>query len=208
AHPYRSNLVTIPVDGPAARKAKRELGLEPRANVQADCTGTNLAAMNTALANCAKLATAAATAASSGSAARFNEYFKTTDATIRATVSARLAAVAKECSSANSGSVSYYCIDPQAYCNDNVVAYTLGASSTVVNCPAYYTALPPLTDVCHNQDEATTTIHEFTHVPAVFSPPAKDNGYGYAAATALTSELAVLNADTYALFANAVLLNC
>lgn len=208
AHSYRSNLVTVPVDGPAARKAKRELGLEARANVQADCTGTNLAAMNTALANCAKLAAAAATAAASGSATRFNEYFKTTDATVRATVSARLTAVANECSSANSGSVLYYCIDPQTYCNDNVAAYTLASSGTVVNCPAYYTALPALTDVCHNQDEATTTIHEFTHVPAVYSPSTKDNGYGYAAATALTSELAVLNADSYALFANAVLLDC
>lgn len=208
AHPYRSNLVTIPVDGPAARKAKRDLGLEARAKVQSNCAGTNLVAMNTALSNCAKLATAAATAAASGSATRFNEYFKTTDATVRATVSARFTAVAKECSSTNSGSVLYYCIDPQAYCKDNVVAYTLGASGTVVNCPAYYSALPPLTDVCHNQDEATTTIHEFTHVPAVFSPSTQDNGYGYAAATALTSALAVLNADTYALFANAVLLNC
>lgn len=208
AHPFRSNLVTVPVDGPAARKSKRDLGLEARANVQSNCAGTNLAAVNTALANCAKLAAAAATAAASGSAARFNEYFKTTDATIRATVSARLSAVAKECSTTNSGSVLYYCIDPQAYCKENVAAYTLAASGTVVNCPGYYTALPPLTDVCHNQDQATTTLHEFTHVPAVYDPKTSDNGYGYAAATALSSELAVLNADTYALFANAVLLNC
>ncbi|OBT43379.1 hypothetical protein VE00_05740 [Pseudogymnoascus sp. WSF 3629] len=208
AHPYRSNLVTIPVDGPAARKSKRDLGLEARANVQADCTGTNLVAMNTALSNCVKLATFASIGAAAGNDARFKEYFKTTDVTVRATVSARFKAVAKECSSANSGTVSYYCIDPQTYCKPNVVAYTLAASGTVVNCPAYYTALPPLTDVCHNQDQVTTTIHEFTHVPAVYSPSTKDNGYGYAAATALTSELAVLNADTYALFANAVLLNC
>lgn len=207
AYSYRSNLVAVPVDGPAAR-LRRAVDLVPRANVQSDCVGTNLTAMNTALSNCEKLATAAATAATSGSATRFNEFFKTTDASTRATVAARLTAVAKECSTNNSGVVSYYCIDPKAYCKDNVVAYTLAGSNTVVNCRQYYLSLPPLTDVCHNQDEATTTIHEFTHAPGVFSPGTQDNGYGYAAATALSSDLAVLNADSYALFANSVLLNC
>lgn len=49
---------------------------------------------------------------------------------------------------------------------------------------------------------ATTTLHEFTHAPGVYSPGTEDNGYGYSAATALTSANAVLNADSYALYAN------
>lgn len=35
-----------------------------------------------------------------------------------------------------------------------------------------------------------------------YSPGTEDNGYGYSAATALSSSAAVLNADSYALYAN------
>jgi hypothetical protein len=35
-----------------------------------------------------------------------------------------------------------------------------------------------------------------------YSPGTGDNGYGYSAATSLTSAKAVLNADSYALYAN------
>ena len=59
-----------------------------------------------------------------------------------------------------------------------------------------------MTSQCHAQDRATTTLHEETHAPAVYSPGTQDNGYGYAAATALSSSRAVLNADSYALYAN------
>jgi hypothetical protein len=65
-----------------------------------------------------------------------------------------------------------------------------------------YSALPGLTKSCHAQDQATTTLHEMTHAPGVYSPGTQDNGYGYAAATALSSAKAVLNADSYALYAN------
>lgn len=49
---------------------------------------------------------------------------------------------------------------------------------------------------------ATTTLHEYTHAPGVYSPGTEDNGYGYAAATSLSSANAVANADSYALYAN------
>lgn len=41
-----------------------------------------------------------------------------------------------------------------------------------------------------------------THAPGVYSPGTEDNGYGYDAATALSSSQAVNNADSYALYAN------
>lgn len=41
-----------------------------------------------------------------------------------------------------------------------------------------------------------------THAPGVYAPGTDDNGYGYAAATALSSAKAVANADSYALYAN------
>lgn len=49
---------------------------------------------------------------------------------------------------------------------------------------------------------ATTTLHEYTHAPGVYSPGTDDNAYGYSASVALSSSKAVLNADSYALYAN------
>ena len=65
----------------------------------------------------------------------------------------------------------------------------------------YFTS-PLITDVCHGEDQATTTLHETTHAPAVFSPPTDDFGYGYNDTQSMSSDLRVLNADTYALYAN------
>ena len=52
------------------------------------------------------------------------------------------------------------------------------------------------------QDQATTVLHEFAHAPGVYSPGTDDLGYGYAAATALTTAQALNNADSFALYAN------
>lgn len=83
-----------------------------------------------------------------------------------------------------------------------MLAYTIPSQNIIVNCPIYYNALPALTSTCHRQDQATTTLHEMAHAPGVYSPGTQDNGYGYAAATALSSSRAVANADSYALYAN------
>lgn len=48
----------------------------------------------------------------------------------------------------------------------------------------------------------------FYSAPGVYSPGTDDLGYGYANAQRLTSAQAVLNADTYALYANAIYLGC
>lgn len=87
-------------------------------------------------------------------------------------------------------------------CETNVLAYTLPSQNVIANCDIYYSDLPALASTCHSQDQATTTLHELTHAPGVYSPGTEDNGYGYDAATALSSADAVLNADSYALYAN------
>jgi deuterolysin len=205
AIPYESNTVEVEVDSVAAKRIRRaipQLSLMDRSIVQSGCKDGQDASVKNALSNCQKLATAAATAATSGNAAKFNEYFKTTDSSVRKTVAARLTAVAKECGSSTSGATKYYCYDYFNQCQSNILAYTVPAQNILVNCPIYYTALPNLSTNCHAQDETTTTLHEMTHAPAVFSPGTEDYGYGYAAATALSSAQAVLNADTYAMYAN------
>lgn len=166
------------------------------------CSGSRGTALNQALKNVASLANKAAQEATSGSASKFQEYFKTTSSSSRQTVAARLQAVAREASSTSSGATTYYCDDPYGYCDPNVLAYTLPAYNIVANCPIYYSALPALASSCHAQDQATTSLHEFTHAPGVYSPGTEDYGYGYSAATSLSANQALNNADTYALYAN------
>jgi deuterolysin len=165
-----------------------------------------LAAVTTALSNCQKLASAASDTAANGDGTIFADYFKTESA--RPNVAARLKAVAEDCASQNSGATTTSCSDTYSGCSSQVLAYTVVQRDAVVLCPAFFDYLPPLADGCHAQDQATTIIHENTHAPAVYSPGTSDNGYGYSAATSLSSGQALANADSYALYANAIYLDC
>jgi len=133
---------------------------------------------------------------------RFYEYFRTTDSGVRGTVAARLSAVANECSSSSGGATTLWCSDIYNACDSNTLAYTSPSDNVVVSCPLYFSNLPVITRSCHAQDMATTTLHEFTHAQGVFSPGTDDNAYGYSASVSLSSGAAVLNADTFALYAN------
>ncbi|KAJ5159378.1 uncharacterized protein N7482_006382 [Penicillium canariense] len=206
--PYHSNDLKIEVDAVKAAQVTKAIKTLTRRTQESCSNASRKRALETALKNAASLATAAAKAAQSGSAAKFTEYFKSADSSTRQTVAARLQAVAKEAQSTSSGGTKYYCSDVLGYCETNVLAYTLPSQNVIANCDIYYSELPALTTSCHNQDQATTTLHEFTHAPAVYSPGTDDLGYGYSAATALSSSEAVMNADTYALYANAINLNC
>ncbi|CAI7665928.1 unnamed protein product [Penicillium glandicola] len=200
--PYHSNDLKIEVDGIKASRVLKAIRPLDRRSVETCSDSSKKSALDTALKNTVTLATAAANAALSGSSTKFNEYFKTTSTATRQLVAARLQAVAKEAGSTTSGSTQYYCTDVYGRCKTNVLAYTLPSLNVIVNCDIYYSYLPALASTCHSQDQATTTLHEFTHAPGVYSPGTDDNGYGYSAATALTSARAVLNADSYALYAN------
>ncbi|KAL6235495.1 neutral protease 2 [Aspergillus navahoensis] len=207
ALPYTSNELTIDVDGAEAAKVE-SIGskLSKRTRV-ASCSGSRATALQTALRNAASLATRAASAASQGGTT-FRTFFKSDTTSTRNTVAARLRAVASEASSTSSGSTTYYCSDVYGYCSSNVLAYTLPAYNIIANCDLYYSYLPALTSSCYAQDQATTTLHEFTHAPGVYSPGTDDYAYGYSASTALSASQALNNADSYALFANAVYLGC
>ncbi|GMF80383.1 unnamed protein product [Aspergillus oryzae] len=200
--PFTSNELSIDVDAAEAASVTQAVKILERRTKVTSCSGSRLSALQTALRNTVSLARAAATAAQSGSSSRFQEYFKTTSSSTRSTVAARLNAVANEAASTSSGSTTYYCSDVYGYCSSNVLAYTLPSYNIIANCDLYYSYLPALTSTCHAQDQATTTLHEFTHAPGVYSPGTDDLGYGYSAATALSASQALLNADTYALFAN------
>jgi deuterolysin len=202
---FKSNSLPILVDGAAAAvvaKAVPEMTVTERTVLQSGCSSSQRSATTLALSRCATLARAASTAASSGSSSKFSEYFKTTSSSVRSTVAARLSAVASQCGSTTSGATKYYCTDVYGYCESNVLAYTIPSTNEIVNCPLYYSALTSLTSTCHAQDQTTTTLHEMTHAPGTYSPGTADNAYGYSASVALSSSRAVLNADSYALYAN------
>ncbi|KAL1642643.1 hypothetical protein SLS58_005414 [Diplodia intermedia] len=213
AVPYLSNRLRANVLSSHATKVRRNfLGkiekLKKRSTLT-ECSGDKKTSTETAMQNCKKLATAAASAASSDNAA-FTDIFKQADAS---EVKKVLTAVAEECGSTSSGAAAYYCNEdavPSQYavggCQSQVLAYTMPSASLVVNCDLYYSALPALTDTCYDQDQATTTLHEFTHLSEIKGTD--DLGYGYSAATQLTGAQALNNADSYALFANAVANNC
>jgi deuterolysin len=194
--PFSSNSISATVDGAQAAEVQRRF-VEKRTVLQSDCTGAKRTAQVTALSNCASLAKLSASAATSNSA-KVVEYFKTASAA--STLVTVFNRVASECSSTTSGVSKQYCTDVYSACSSGVLAYTLPSGSFMVSCPLYFSALPALTKSCHAQDQATTTLHETTHLTQIKGT--QDLGYGYSAAIRLTAAQALNNADSYALFAN------
>ena len=203
---FDSNVLKSHVDGVAAAKVRRDFhdNIQKRTVIQSDCTGTRGTAQRTALTNCAALASKAATAATSGAAAKLTEYFKSSTTATRNTVAGVFNKAAAECGSTTSGASTQYCTDVLSYCSSNVLAYTVPSRSLMVSCPLYFSALTGLSTQCHAQDQATTTLHEVTHLTQIKGTA--DNGYGYSAVQGLTSAQSLNNADSYALFANGMFL--
>ncbi|KAI1155685.1 neutral protease 2-like protein [Nemania diffusa] len=187
AVPYSSNTLTAEVGGAEAAQVRTAF-LNKRTSVQSDCTSSKLTSTRNAVTACRSFAAAASSAALSNTA-KVNEYF-----------------IITECGSTTGGSSRTYCSDVYGACASNVLAYTLPSASYIVNCPLYFSALPATTSSCHAQDQATTTLHEVTHLTQVAGTD--DLGYGYNAATRLSSSQALNNADSYALFANAIHADC
>lgn len=222
---FSSNALTMDIDGDQAKAVPYAVHslAQKRTELSVNgCSRQRSAAIQTALSNCADLANNAASAAAAGYQLR--EYFKSTSRSVANTVSARFAAVAKECASTNRGGTDTSCagmfitcrsdyptltpIDEYGYCDKGVLGYTLPSQNYIGYCDIFYSYLDPISSECHGQDQATTVLHENTHAPKVYSPGTEDYAYGYEAAMDLSSQQAVNNADTYALYANALYAGC
>lgn len=199
---YSSNTITAQVNGEQAAQSRKAF-VNKRSAVQSDCTGSRGTATRNALSSCRTLANAAASAARSNTA-KLQEYFKSTS--VGSQVASVFTKVASECGSTTSGVSRTYCSDVYSACSSGVLAYTLPSASYIVNCPLYFNELPALSRQCHAQDQATTTLHEATHLSQIAGTD--DLGYGYSAARGLTTKQALNNADSYALFANAIYAGC
>ncbi|EYE90985.1 putative penicillolysin/deuterolysin metalloprotease [Aspergillus ruber CBS 135680] len=185
--PYSSNELTVGIDASEAKTVSKARPIG-KARAITTCSPDRQAIVDTALADTVELANAAADAATSGD----------------------VAYVAKEAGS-TSDNIKHYCTDPwseQGSCRKNFLAHEWAQYSMIVNCEIYYTLLMTgLPTVREGQDEATTAVHEFTHLPAVYDPPTSDFRYGNEVLL-LESEQALENADNYATYATAVYLNC
>lgn len=204
---YRSNTVALHVDGGKAARSHASFNTKmKRAKVQSDCTGKKLSAIEVALQNCAQLASAAGKAATSGSEQKMEEYFKVSNDQTRKTVEAVFTRVEQECMSINSGVANYYCTDVGKDCTGQVLSYTDPTKSYIVYCDLYFDDLPDLTTECHAQDQATTNILHITQLAQIQGTD--DLGHGYEGIQGLLAEQELNNADTFALFANAIYSNC
>ncbi|KGQ01853.1 hypothetical protein PAAG_11429 [Paracoccidioides lutzii Pb01] len=203
---YKSNKLEIDVDGTTAAKSFAAMNQFAKIAKLSSCEGSQGDDTRRALRDCASLSTLSAAQAWAGGP-KMMEYFKANDETTRKLVADRFTAIALESSNLTGGSTTYYCRDPYNICTNNIIAYTIPAENLISNCPIYYTEFDNVNRKCHGQDRVTTSLHEFTHAPSVFSPGTKDIAYGYDACILLSTRDALNNADTFALFAQCELLS-
>ncbi|KAJ5431159.1 Peptidase M35 deuterolysin [Penicillium cf. griseofulvum] len=184
---------------------RRETGLKLES-----CTTSQQAVVEAAVQRAASLSKAAADAAINGDASIFEEYFRTTDTASRQEVAARFEAIANEASNLSSGKVTYNCGNgtTQSDCGGSgVLAYAVSGHNKIVNCPDWYKIVPAI-DNCGGTDQGLAMIHELSHMGDIYSPPTQDLAYKYNALVKLPKEQAILNADTYNLYAGAIDLDC
>lgn len=196
--PFTSNTVSAQVDGVQAATVRAAF-LQKRTSVQSDCTGSKKTTVTTSISNCASWATKARAAALSGGD-KLTEYFKSSSSSVQSTVSGVFEKMAAECGTTTSGVSKTYCSDVYQSCSSGVLAYTLPSGSYIAYCNLYFTALSAVTQTCHEQDQAGTTVHETTHLTQIKGT--QDYGvYGYNAVRALSAARNLNHADTYALYA-------
>ncbi|GAB7363735.1 hypothetical protein MBLNU230_g4303t1 [Neophaeotheca triangularis] len=186
-----------------------------RTTIQNDCSSEQRSALAAANQECARLANGAAEFASSGAADMFELYFGDSSENTRDTVSKNFNRIAEECSNTPGGNSETHCTDPYGSCGGNLLAYAVwrdsyGAnhdterSGTMYYCPRFFNNLPAKGQRCHQQSQASNALHETSH--AVLGTD--DVVYGYAQSTRLSTSQAINNADSYALFANDIDLDC
>ncbi|KAG6052746.1 hypothetical protein E4U17_005447 [Claviceps sp. LM77 group G4] len=203
--PYTSNSIRAEIHGPKAASVHEAFHVSKRSVTQRDCTGSKYTASMRALRNCAKLAAMAQNAAQTDSR-KLYEYFKSSTARTSYQVALVFNKVAIECGATNGGVSRFYCTDLYNGCSRGVLAYTMPDLGYQIYCDLYFTSLPSVTYTCHSQDQASTTLHEMTHLRAIAET--SDYAYGYQDIMTLGTAYALNNAESYSLFANAVLSKC
>ncbi|EOD48721.1 putative neutral protease 2 protein [Neofusicoccum parvum UCRNP2] len=213
--PYNSNVVEIDVDGAEAAKIQtvgRKLSsMQKRLVIKDSCDGDLGNKMDAAVdgkGGCTEQAKVAAEAAENGE--KLKKYFEKNDEDTKKTVAARLRKVSAECDSENEP-IAIYCEDVWGWCYDHVnmwsAAYTLNQDNLISICPGSFN-MPSVTEKCHEVDLTGILIHELTHLDRVYNPATDDFAAEWPAAAQLNNMQALMNGDTYRLYAQDIYLKC
>ncbi|EEP79352.1 predicted protein [Uncinocarpus reesii 1704] len=198
---YKSNELTIHVNG--AKPALIAHAIVKRSTIDGTCRAYDWQ-LKAAFARCRDLA---AGAARIPSITKFAEYFKTTEPRIQRIVAARFRAIQRECGAVNRGRARFNCKDSSGLCRKGYLAYAVTPGGQVFLCPSFH-GLPMNGRSCHSQDKGHVVLHELTHLGEVYEPRCRDYAYSYEGIKRLGADKAYLNADTYGLYALAVLKGC
>ncbi|KAI0103918.1 metallo proteinase [Nemania sp. FL0031] len=207
---YDSNVIQAQVDGSKAAKvhdAFHEAQRAERIVIQSDCSSSQKTVVNAALGVAKTYAQNAQSSASAGT--KLQEYFKSTSTTTKNTVVDVFSKIATSvANSGTSGAAKLYCTDVADACSDGVVAYTSpGATDEFIVMCAYWFQFPATGNTCHIADQPYVIVHEATHLVAVKGTD--DVCYGYdGCVTAISNSQSLNNADSYALYANAIHVGC
>ncbi|KAL0262566.1 hypothetical protein SLS55_001534 [Diplodia seriata] len=203
---YSSNTLYIQVDGAEAAKRKAA-GLSAtgrlvtRAEIGADCSDEQKGKIRQALHYCRLMAWSGARGAEDADE-RFFYYFHTFERVVRDHVRCKFLAVAEECQE-RPGKSWFTCLDSQLQCQYNTLAVTNPRTGLITLCDFAWQLRLVYTNVCHDDDLATTLIHEMTHVNGLHGS-ATDDIYRHdkwPKCKDLDWFRSVNNAETYASFA-------
>ncbi|KAH8165869.1 deuterolysin metalloprotease M35 [Xylaria polymorpha] len=208
---YGSNVIQAQVDGVQAAQihnAFHQGEKAKRAVIQSDCSSSQKSIVNAAIGVAKTYVQNAAAAANAGT--KLQEYFKSTSSSTKSTVVNVFNKISTSVvNSGTSGNAKLYCTDVGSWCTDGVVAYTQPGSvgsEYIVLCP-YWFQFPATGNTCHIADQPYVIVHEATHLTEVKGTD--DVCYGYdGCVTAISNSQSLNNADSYALYANAIQVNC
>lgn len=132
------------------------------------------------------------------------EYFKATDTATRTEVRKVFEKAAQECIPKGSYGEFHCATKKSRRCTGKIYAYTTRLENAqhwwVAFCPEYFAELVTQATRCFQDDQATTMLHEMTHIKEIKGT--HDHAYNYPNVTFLTAKKALDNADNYAIFAN------
>lgn len=200
---FASNKLSSNVDGLLAGAAHKEMQTK-RTYLQNDCTGSRGQAQANANRNCAAMASAAYYAATQAPDSKIQQYYHDASQRTRSIIQGIFSRVYDECNNTPGGGSNTYCTDVDNSCGQNILAYTYYTGHYQVYCDLHYTY--PAVAGCRYMDQASTVLHESTHLDYVGYT--HDHAYGYQGSTSLNTQASLDNADTYRYFANDVYNRC
>lgn len=194
---YESNVVQASVDGEQAASVFTVFA-DKRASIQSDCQGGQRDQTRWSLGWCRRMALYAEKVSRSGPADRMNFFFKSSDAATRKRVGDNFHKIAVECGSPVTGVARVFCSDRHSFCRPEYIAYAYG--SDIVNCPLFF-RLPTNNKECRANTQATTAIHEASHLSQILGTSDYNGCYGIDCIRRLSREQNLNHADTYSFFA-------